>query len=61
MALRANLNEPVIGGFVVNVGGDLKVQIPNKDLAEKIMEALQLAYQQGHEDRVRMIRDAHIA
>jgi hypothetical protein len=61
MALRANINEPVIGGFTVSVGGNFTMQVPNKGLAEKIMEALRLSYQQGHEDRVQMIQQAHRA
>ena len=61
MALRAYINEPSVGGFTVNVGGNFTMQVPNKDLSEKIMEALRLSYQQGHEDRARMIKQALIA
>jgi hypothetical protein len=58
MTIRASINEPSIGGVTVSVGGNFRMQVPSRELAERIMDALTLAYQQGHEDRVQIIQSA---
>jgi len=58
MNCGSRIVEPVIGAFAVRTRGGATIPAESKSHAEQICAALEVAYSNGHSDRINIIHDA---